>query len=199
MMDLPNPLTDPTCDLRSFAFMPLDVVRLRDSDIAALSSADEFRSAVMLWCASWHQVPAASLPDDDRVLAQLAGYGRVVTEWKKVHVGALRGWVKCSDGRLYPPVVAAHARRVWPIKLRLQARMIRRLEMESGEWARIRAVVFARDDYTCRYCGARGVYLEADHVVPLSRGGPTTEQNLVTSCRPCNRSKGAKLVEEWRP
>ncbi|PJO25141.1 hypothetical protein Y5A_000315 [Burkholderia glumae AU6208] len=77
--------------------------------------------------------------------------------------------------------------------------MIRRLEMESGEWARIRAVVFARDDYTCRYCGARGVYLEADHVVPLSRGGPTTEQNLVTSCRPCNRSKGAKLVEEWRP
>ncbi|WP_236577873.1 YdaU family protein [Burkholderia glumae] len=63
--------------------MPLDVVRLRDSDIAALSSADEFRSAVMLWCASWHQVPAASLPDDDRVLAQLAGYGRVVTEWKR--------------------------------------------------------------------------------------------------------------------
>ncbi|MGS1033132.1 DUF1376 domain-containing protein [Burkholderia glumae] len=116
MMDLPNPLTDPTCDLRSFAFMPLDVVRLRDSDIAALSSADEFRSAVMLWCASWHQVPAASLPDDDRVLAQLAGYGRVVTEWKKVRVGALRGWVKCSDGRLYHPVVAEKARDAWSAK-----------------------------------------------------------------------------------
>ncbi|UTV56469.1 DUF1376 domain-containing protein [Burkholderia arboris] len=116
MNDLPNPLTAADCDLRDFAFMPLDVVRLRDSDIAALSTADEFRSAVLLWCAAWHQVPAASLPDDDRVLAQLAGYGRVVTEWRKVRDGALRGWVKCADGRLYHPVVAEKARDAWAAK-----------------------------------------------------------------------------------
>ncbi len=116
MNDLPNPLTAADCDLRDFAFMPLDVVRLRDSDIAALSTADEFRSAVLLWCAAWHQVPAASLPDDDRVLAQLAGYGRVVAEWKKVRDGALRGWVKCADGRLYHPVVAEKARDAWAAK-----------------------------------------------------------------------------------
>lgn len=116
MNDLPNPLTAADCDLRDFAFMPLDVVRLRDSDIAALSTADEFRSAVLLWCAAWHQVPAASLPDDDRVLAQLAGYGRVVSEWRKVRDGALRGWVKCADGRLYHPVVAEKARDAWAAK-----------------------------------------------------------------------------------
>src|SRR5262249_23249587 len=63
--------------------------------------------------ASWHQVPAASLPDDDRVLAQLAGYGRVIREWQKVRDGALRGWVKCSDGRLYHPVVAEKALAAW--------------------------------------------------------------------------------------
>jgi hypothetical protein len=115
---LPAPLTPPDCDLRDFAFMPLDVVRLRDSDLAVTAEADEFRCAVLLWCAAWHQVPAASLPDDDKVLAQYAGYGRVVKEWLKVRDGALRGWVKCSDGRLYHAVVAEKANEAWLAKLR---------------------------------------------------------------------------------
>lgn len=104
-----KPLTPLDCDLRNFPHMPLDVVRLRDSDLAALEGAEEFRAAVLLWCASWHQIPAASLPDDDRVLANLAGFGRVVKEWNKVRDGALRGWIKCSDGRLYHPVIAEKA------------------------------------------------------------------------------------------
>lgn len=118
MNNLPTPLTPPDCDLRDFAFMPLDVVRLRDSDLAVTAEADEFRCAVLLWCAAWHQVPAASLPDDDKVLAQYAGYGRVVKEWQKVREGALRGWVKCSDGRLYHAVVAEKAGEAWLAKLR---------------------------------------------------------------------------------
>lgn len=112
-----KPLTPPDCDLRSFAFMPLDVVRLRDSDIAALTNGEEFRAAVLLWCASWHQIPAASLPNDDMILAQLAGFGRVVKEWKKVRNGALRGWILCSDGRLYHPVIAEKAIDSWNRKL----------------------------------------------------------------------------------
>ena len=108
-MTLPAPLTSPTCDLRDFPFMPLDVQRLRDSDLAALEAPEACWAAVQLWGASWHQVPAASLPDDDRVLAALAGYGRVVKEWLKVRAGALRGFVLCSDGRLYHPVVAEKA------------------------------------------------------------------------------------------
>lgn len=109
MTDHPPPLTPPDCDLRGFAFMPLDVVRLRDSGLAIEASGDEFRAAVLLWCASWHQVPAASLPDDERALAVLAGYGRDARGWKRVRDGAMRGWVRCSDGRLYHPVIAAKA------------------------------------------------------------------------------------------
>jgi hypothetical protein len=123
---MPAPLTPVDCDLRDFAFMPLDVVRLRDSDLAVTAEADEFRCAVLLWCASWHQVPAASLPDDDKILAQYAGYGRVVKEWMKVRTGALRGWVKCADGRLYHPVVAEKAGEAWTAKLR------QRLKTECG-------------------------------------------------------------------
>jgi hypothetical protein len=105
----PAPLTPPHCDLRDFSWMPLDVVRLRDSDLTVLASGDAFRAACLLWCASWHQVPAASLPTDDRLLANLAGYGRDMKGWSDVRDDALRGFVECSDGRLYHPVVAEKA------------------------------------------------------------------------------------------
>lgn len=117
MNDLLTPLTAPDCDLKDFAFMPLDVARLRDSDLAALESPEACWAAVLLWCASWHQIPAASLPDDDRVLANLAGFGRVVKEWARVKDGALRGWLKCADGRLYHPVIAEKANEAFRRKL----------------------------------------------------------------------------------
>ena len=60
-MTLPAPLTSPACDLRDFPFMPLDVQRLRDSDLAALEAPEACWAAVQLWGASWHQVPGTSL------------------------------------------------------------------------------------------------------------------------------------------
>lgn len=109
MSDLPQPLTPADCDLRDFQYMELDVRRLRDSEFAAATSGDGFRAGVLLWCAAWHQVPAASLPDNDTELANLAGYGRVVKEWRKVREDALTGFVKCADGRLYHAVIAEKA------------------------------------------------------------------------------------------
>lgn len=103
------PLTPADLDLRDFAYMPLDVVRLRDSELAVVCSGDAFRAAVLLWCAAWHQVPAASLPDDDRLLASLAGFGRDLKGWKAVRGEALHGFVLCDDGRLYHPVIAEKA------------------------------------------------------------------------------------------
>jgi len=114
---LPAPLTPSECNLQDFAFMPLDVARLRDSDMAAYESPEACWAAVLLWSAAWHQVPAASLPDDDRFLAKAAGYGRVVKEWMNVREGALHGWIKCDDGRLYHPVVAQKAMESWRAKL----------------------------------------------------------------------------------
>ncbi len=104
-----QPLTPPDCDLRDCSWMPLDVTRLRDSDLVVLASGDAFRAAVMLWCASWHQVPAASLPKDDRLLANRAGFGRDLKSWEAIKDDALRGFIECADGRLYHPVVAKKA------------------------------------------------------------------------------------------
>lgn len=118
MTDLPPPLTPADSDLRDFRFMPLDVVRFAQSDLVTTASPEEIVAAILLWGASWHQAPAASLPDDDRVLSQLSGYGRAVAAWQEVKAGALRGFVKCSDGRLYHPVVAEKARDAWLGKLK---------------------------------------------------------------------------------
>lgn len=66
-------------------------------------------------------------------------------------------------------------------------------------WAVIREAIFARDDFTCAYCGRRGGRLECDHIIPVSRGGGHEDSNLTTACFACNRSKRDKLVSEWRP
>lgn len=110
-MTLPEALTPSDCDLRGLSYMPLDVQRLRDSDLAITTTGEEFKAAVLLWCSSWSQVPAASLPDDDRLLAALCRTD--ARAWRRVRVAALRGWVKCKDGRLYHPVVAEKAREAW--------------------------------------------------------------------------------------
>lgn len=70
--------------------------------------------------------------------------------------------------------------------------------MCQSEWARVRSSIFRRDNYTCRYCGARAVALECDHIMPLARGGSNEPENLTTACKPCNRSKRDKTLEEWR-
>lgn len=114
--DLPDPLTPADCDLRDFPYMPLDVERLCDSDLAALESPEACWAALLLWCKSYHQIPAGSLPNDDRILAKFTGYQRSPERWLAIREGALRGWIKCSDGRLYHPVVTEKANEAWRIK-----------------------------------------------------------------------------------
>lgn len=67
----------------------------------------------------------------------------------------------------------------------------------SHEWRDIRQAIFIRDDFTCQYCGSRGVRLECDHIHPVSKGGSHDPDNLVTACFLCNRSKRDKTLSEW--
>lgn len=61
-----------------------------------------------------------------------------------------------------------------------------------------RRAVMLRDNRTCQYCGATGsaAVLTLDHLVPRSRGGQTTWENVVTACRTCNMRKGGRTPEE---
>jgi len=51
----------------------------------------------------------------------------------------------------------------------------------------------------CHYCGRKTVFREItmDHVVPLSRGGKSTRNNLVPACKTCNSRKKSMLPLEW--
>jgi 5-methylcytosine-specific restriction endonuclease McrA len=190
-----EPLVPPEVDLRDFPYMLLDVRWVRDNHSFWRMSDAEFRVSFLLLAASWHQVPAASVPDDDRFNAHLTTVS--LRKWRSTKAAVLKDWVHCSDGRFYHPVIAPRALDAWRVKLRQMGRIIRRVEMESGLWQARRMEVFRRDNFTCRYCGARNGKLECDHVHPLSRGGNSEVDNLVTACKPCNRSKAAKTIQEW--
>ena len=84
-----------------------DVVRFQNSDLALGGSHAGIGAALFLWSAAWHQVPAGSLPNNERILARLARCD--AREWRKLRDEALHGFVECSDGRLYHLVLCEEA------------------------------------------------------------------------------------------
>ena len=78
-------------------------------------------------------------------------------------------------------------------------RQDRNHRFRNPEYVKFVKDCFERDNYTCKSCGNSthdepNLLLEIDHIVPVSKGGYTTEENLQTLCWKCNRSKGNKLV-----
>lgn len=57
----------------------------------------------------------------------------------------------------------------------------------------IKVAVRQRDQGKCRICGYTDPYIEFDHVIPRSKGGPNTIENIQLLCRGCNRKKSDKL------
>ncbi|MBU2792589.1 YdaU family protein [Acidithiobacillus thiooxidans] len=113
---LQEPLTPKDCDLRSYPSMPVDIRWLMDSEMVVNTNGEAFRAAMLLILASWHQLPAGSLPNDDKQLGLLAGYGRFSKAFQKVKESALQDWILCSDNRWYHPKIAEVVLRVWTEK-----------------------------------------------------------------------------------
>lgn len=66
---------------------------------------------------------------------------------------------------------------------------------------RIRFQVFARDGFTCRYCGKQSdeIELVVDHVHPVCQGGTNDVENLITACVECNQGKSGKTIGQSAP
>ncbi|WP_242183251.1 HNH endonuclease [Sphingomonas sp. CARO-RG-8B-R24-01] len=210
------PLTSADADLQDFPFMPLHVARLRDSDLAAEAHPEACWYAVLLWSASWHQVPAGSLPAGEAVLARLCGLGRDVKTFRRHRDDAMRGWIECSDGRLYHPVVAEQVNSAWSEKLAYRDRKAKRAASGSAggeaKWnadpsglSRSQRLSIAREkgrhtkqDWLlmieacgtiCARCGDGGPLVK-DHILPIYKGGSDGIENLQPLCPTCNSSKG---------
>ena len=86
---------------------------------------------------------------------------------------------------------SANATHPWPSVIRLR-------EYVRTPYRKVlltRRNVFRRDEHRCQYCGEHEG-LTLDHVVPKSRGGPDTWENLVAACVPCNNRKGGRTPAE---
>jgi len=66
-------------------------------------------------------------------------------------------------------------------------------QVDSGiKWS-----VHRRDHFRCRYCGEDKLPLTVDHLVLWEEGGPTTDANLVSCCKKCNRTRGNTPYHAW--
>ncbi len=84
------------------------------------------------------------------------------------------------------------------MKLPAVIRLLRNGRWYKGRVKFSRETVFQRDSYTCQYCHKPfpSHKLTCDHVIPRSRGGATTWNNVVTACLSCNTRKGNKRLEQ---
>lgn len=117
-MNRPPPLVPPEVDLRGYEFMPLFGDRLFGSTTYIEASIEGKVAMPRIWWRAYaKEVPAASLPDNDQLLADYAGYGVSLKGWKKIRAQVMRGFVLCSDGRWYHPFVAELALKAWKSRL----------------------------------------------------------------------------------
>lgn len=122
MTELPEPLTPPECDLRHYDWMPLTITVLKGSRSWMKCKRNPALAfyLINLWTASWHQVPAASLENDDEYLCDVAQCDPKL--WLKVRETVMAGFEECADGRLYHQYVAREANKAWLLLLSQRAR-----------------------------------------------------------------------------
>lgn len=104
-------------------------------------------------------------------------------EWRQLAVARDSEAIRCSRGPIrIPRVIVLIA--------------FDRIPKRHVRFSRIN--IYARDNFTCQYCGLRHTRseLNLDHVVPRSLGGRSTWENVVCSCLECNRRKGGRTPEQ---
>ena len=82
------------------------------------------------------------------------------------------------------------------IKLPTVIRLRHFIRIPYREIALTRKNILQRDNNSCQYCGYKGDKLSIDHVLPRSRGGSDTWENVTTACLPCNVFKGSRTPAE---
>jgi 5-methylcytosine-specific restriction endonuclease McrA len=142
------------------------------------------------------------LPDGRRALTNLSGARVLIlnASFEPLHVCSLKRAVALLMQEIAERVedgdrVLRSPNAVFPVPsvIRLR-RYVKRPHRQRVAFNRKN--LFRRDDHTCQYCRLRSNDLTLDHVVPRSRGGPTSWENVVACCRRCNAQKRDRTPEE---
>jgi hypothetical protein len=128
----PEPLTPKGCDLTGSEFTAVDHNWLLNSSFQAESTGDEYKAGLTLLIRSHQQIPAASVPNNDRVLASWCQVS--LREWQSMKARVLAGldFVLCSDDRYYCSRAAAFARSQWVARLESRLKSARANEKQHG-------------------------------------------------------------------
>ncbi len=200
VLDLPEPPVPPDLDTRDLWWMKLDIGALLNSDFNVLTFDDTaWRAGVTLWCRAWHQVPAGSLPADDRALCHLAGLGRDLRRWRKIKADALHGFALCDDGRLYHGFLCKMALEAFEEMTRFEARRQRDRDRKAKtELAPAETIVEAdaipadmdepSDGIPAEIAGQDRREQESSPQAPQN-GGPDRTGVRVVSVRPSRQSR----------
>lgn len=115
--------------------------------------------------------------DDDQFLARTLNVD--IRVWKRIRRSLINSrFLRIDDGHLTP----LHT---------FESRLVR-----AAIPMAVRRAVIERDGNECRYCGDTSGPFEFDHVLPWSRGGQDTVENIVRACAPCNREKSDRTPDE---
>jgi hypothetical protein len=164
----------------------LNAERLMSSELLALNGNDVLGAAIMLWCRAWKQKPAASLPDDDRVNAAFARLK--VAKFRKVKEAVLRGFIKCSDGRLYHSYLAMVATNFYDRKLAFRKKREAEARRLKNWRDSKRETHIETPDETRFVAAGNGKEREREiNTKDLPAGGPK------------RTSRGSRLSADWRP
>jgi Protein of unknown function (DUF1376) len=175
-------------DLRDFRFMPLDVVQLHNSETWAMADGWTAKALVNLWTRAWHQVPAGSLPDDDNLHRTWAG----VPEWESVRGTALRGFIKCSDGRLYHRVICGKALAAWNERKRFR-------RAAQARWRHKKTKDATHMQRTSNVHAANGQQQDATHMQGTGTGtGRGRKIKNAAGAAPAVRSEEADLFRRGK-
>lgn len=147
------------------------------ADTAHLAAA-EHGAYLLLIMAYWRN---GSLPADEKMLQRISRMSQ--REWAKSREVVLALFADKSPWDNFTAVEHALG--------------IGRRDIRPAISKEIREIVFNSFNGVCAYCGTDNGPFEIDHVVPYSRGGAHSIENFALSCSSCNRSKGARFVEEW--
>lgn len=168
------------------------IARLEVSDInlEVQGSQRRFRDEyATLWKMDWLAFNGSRKRSMAKVLVLNASYEPLnITSWQRAVILVFKGKAERLEHNgkfVYPgcplPTV---------IRLRYYVRV------PYKEIPLTRRNIFYRDAHTCQYCNYSGEELTLDHVLPRSRGGGESWENLVTACVRCNVSKGNRTPQE---
>jgi 5-methylcytosine-specific restriction endonuclease McrA len=112
-----------------------------------------------------------------------------ITTWRRALVMVLKGK---AEGLEHDPSRRVRADLLLPTVIRLR----QFVRVPYRPLPLTRRNVFQRDGHRCQYCGTGSEVLSIDHVVPRSRGGADSWDNVTTACLPCNVRKGSRTPRE---